>query len=40
MKLRDAATDIGGREQLAIQAFADALEIIPKALADSAGMDP
>jgi archaeal chaperonin len=40
MKLRDLATDIGGREQLAIQAFADALEVIPKALADSAGMDP
>ncbi len=40
MKLRDAATDIGGREQLAIQAFADALEVIPKALAESAGMDP
>ncbi len=40
MKLRDSATDIGGREQLAIQAFADALEVIPKALADSAGMDP
>lgn len=40
MKLRDMATDIGGREQLAIQAFADALEVIPKALADSAGMDP
>lgn len=39
MKLRDAATDIGGREQLAIQAFADALEVIPKALADSSGMD-
>ncbi|MDE1768496.1 MAG: TCP-1/cpn60 chaperonin family protein [Candidatus Micrarchaeota archaeon] len=40
MKLRDQATDVGGREQLAIQAFADALEVIPKALADSAGMDP
>src|SRR5271154_3060663 len=40
MKLREYATDIGGREQLAIQAFADALEVIPKALADSAGMDP
>ncbi len=40
MKLRDMATDVGGREQLAIQAFADALEVIPKALADSAGMDP
>lgn len=40
MKLRDMATDIGGREQLAIQAYADALEVIPKALADSSGMDP
>ena len=40
MQLRDMATDIGGREQLAIQAFADATEVIPKALADSAGMDP
>ncbi len=40
MKLREMATDIGGREQLAIQAFADSLEVIPKALADSAGMDP
>ena len=39
LKLRDYATDVGGREQLAIQAFADALEVIPKALADSSGMD-
>ncbi len=37
--LREYANDIGGREQLAIQSFADALEIIPKTLADSAGMD-
>ncbi len=40
IKLRDYATDVGGREQLAIQAFADSLEIIPKTLADSSGMDP
>ncbi len=40
MKLRDYATDVGGREQLAIQAFADALEVVPKTLAESAGMDP
>ncbi len=40
LKLRDYATDVGGREQLAITAFADALEIIPKTLAESAGMDP
>ena len=39
MQLREMATDVGGREQLAIQAFADATEVIPKALADSAGMD-
>jgi len=38
--LRDYSNDVGGREQLAIQAFADALEVIPKTLADSAGMDP
>ncbi len=40
MKLRDYATDVGGREQLAISAFADALEVVPKTLAESAGMDP
>ncbi len=40
IKLRDFATDVGGREQLAIQAFADSLEVIPKTLADSSGMDP
>ncbi len=40
MKLRDYATTIGGREQLAIEAFADALEVIPRALAETAGMDP
>jgi thermosome len=40
LKLRDYATDVGGREQLAIQAFADALEVVPKTLAESAGMDP
>jgi thermosome len=37
--LRDFANNVGGREQLAIQAFADALEAIPKTLADNAGMD-
>jgi len=38
-KLREYAIKIGGREQLAIQAFADSLEIIPKTLAESTGMD-
>ncbi|MBD3210033.1 thermosome subunit [Candidatus Micrarchaeota archaeon] len=37
--LHDYAVEIGGREQLAIQAFAEALEAIPKALAENAGMD-
>ncbi len=38
-ELNNYAVEIGGREQLAIQAFADALESIPKALAENAGMD-
>jgi thermosome len=40
LKLRDYAASVGGREQLAIQAFADAIEIIPRALAENAGLDP
>ena len=39
-RLRDYAKTIGGREQLAIEAFADTLEIIPRTLAETAGMDP
>ena len=39
-ELRDYATTVGGREQLAIEAFADSIEIIPKALAENAGHDP
>jgi chaperonin GroEL (HSP60 family) len=30
---------VGGREQLAIEAFAEALEIIPRTLAENAGLD-
>ena len=37
--LRRFASTIGGREQLAIEAFADAMEVIPKALAENAGLD-
>jgi len=40
LKLRDYAASIGGREQLAIQAFADAVEVVPRALAENAGLDP
>ena len=36
---RAYATQEGGREQLAIEAFADALEIIPRTLAENAGLD-
>jgi len=38
-RLSDYATEIGGREQLAIQAFSTSLESIPKALSENAGMD-
>jgi len=38
--LRDYAATVGGREQIAIEAFADAVEIIPRTLAENAGMDP
>ncbi|HLD59904.1 MAG TPA: thermosome subunit beta [Candidatus Bilamarchaeaceae archaeon] len=34
------SAEIGGREQLAVQAFAEALEAIPRTLAENAGMDP
>lgn len=39
-ELRDYADSVGGREQLAINAFADALEVIPRTLAENAGHDP
>jgi len=37
--LKDYADTISGREQLAIAAFAEALEIVPKTLAENAGID-
>ncbi len=40
MKLRDYATTVGGREQLSIKAFANAIEVIPKTLVENAGQDP
>jgi archaeal chaperonin len=39
-ELRKYANKIGGREQLAIEAFADAMEIIPRALSENAGLEP
>lgn len=38
--LKSYATTVGGREQLAIEAFAEALEAIPMTLAGNAGLDP
>jgi len=40
MTLRDYATTFGGREQLSVRAFANAMEIIPKTLIENAGGDP
>ena len=39
-QLRDFAVKVGGREQLAIQCFAEAVESIPVTLALNAGLDP
>jgi thermosome len=38
-ELRKYATSVGGREQLAVEAFADAVEVIPKTLAENAGLE-
>ena len=40
LKLREFAKTVGGREQLAIECFAETLEEIPRTLAETAGMDP
>ncbi|MBN1109360.1 MAG: TCP-1/cpn60 chaperonin family protein [Methanomassiliicoccales archaeon] len=39
LRLANFASTVGGREQLAIEAFAAAMEIIPWALAENAGLD-
>ena len=38
-RLRDYADSVTGREQLAVEAFADSLELIPRVLAENAGLD-
>jgi len=40
LQLRRYASTVGGRVQLAIEAFASALEIIPRSIAENAGLDP
>jgi thermosome len=39
-ELRRYAEGFKGREQLAVNAFADAMEVIPRSLAENAGLDP
>jgi thermosome len=38
-RVRDYADSVTGREQLAVEAFADALELVPRVLAENAGLD-
>jgi chaperonin GroEL (HSP60 family) len=38
--LREFAGGVAGREQLAVEAFADAVEVVPRTLAENAGLDP
>src|SRR5574341_430405 len=40
MRLREYSATLTGREQLAVSKFAEALEIIPRSLAEKAGLDP
>lgn len=39
LKLREYSSTLGGREQLAVEVFADSMDIIPKTLAENAGID-
>lgn len=39
LRLREYAATLKGRQQLAVDKFADAMEIIPRTLADNAGLD-
>ncbi|WP_459844958.1 thermosome subunit beta [Halolamina salina] len=38
-RLREYADSVTGREQLAVEAFADSLELVPRVLAENAGLD-
>ena len=39
-RVRDEAAGIQGRKQLAVEAFADAVDVLPRTLAENTGMDP
>jgi len=38
-RVREYADSVSGREQLAVEAFADALELVPRVLAENGGLD-
>ena len=38
-RLREFADSVSGRQQLAVEAYADALEVVPRVLAENAGYD-
>lgn len=40
LKIRDYSASLKGREQLAVEKFAEAMEIIPRTLAENSGLDP
>lgn len=40
LRLKEYAATLKGREQLAVTKFAESLEVIPKTLAENAGLDP
>ncbi|MDP2845371.1 MAG: thermosome subunit beta, partial [Candidatus Methanoperedens sp.] len=40
LRLREYSATLKGREQLAVAKFAEALEVIPRTLAENAGLDP
>ncbi|MBI2143777.1 TCP-1/cpn60 chaperonin family protein [Candidatus Woesearchaeota archaeon] len=40
LQLRRYAESLSGREQLAVNSFAEAIEIIPRTLAENSGLDP
>ncbi len=39
LRLKQYATTVKGKEQMAIEAFANAMEVVPKALANNAGLN-
>ncbi|TFG57026.1 MAG: thermosome subunit [Methanomassiliicoccus sp.] len=40
LRLREFSSSVGGREQIAIDAYASAMEVVPTALSENAGLDP